>query len=126
MTELLDRAGYRYRRVGGACMCVMEGGLAKWQCAFCQGDSGVLIYSVYPFEARGGAALLARCNSVNALLPDGCFYVEAGRARVVLRSRVDLSDGFYALELFQRAMELHCSLFLQYWGDIQEAAQGGG
>jgi len=124
LIQLVRRMGFDYAVSGDEVHVVFSSGAAKWQAAFRAGERRVLIYSVYPFKVESGQKAVEACNRVNAALVNSCFYYEARSGRVVVRSIANLTDGYYAFELFKEAVRDHCRDVLSQWDAVFRAAAG--
>lgn len=125
LAELVHRIGFDHTLAGDEVHMVFASGAVKWQCACKMGGERVLIYSIYPFEARSERDAVSVCNRINAALTDSCLYYDPGNRRFVVRSSVSLTDGYYALELFREAVKKHCNDVLSNWDDVFCTAAGG-
>lgn len=115
LIELVQSMGFDYKQVNDELHMVFTSGTIKWQCACRMGDGYALVYSVYPFQSVNSQAAMELCSIINGKLADGCFYYEPRVKRVVVRSCVRLSDGFYAEKLFSETIQNHCDYVVQYW-----------
>ena len=110
LASLLEQAGYDFLVRGEEAHLVFTDGRVRWHAVCVEQKEAVLIYCRYP------------CNRINAVDLWGHFYLEDGA--VVVRTRVDLTDAFYAPELFLRGIGAHCASVSGHWRELFARAGG--
>ncbi|EDS12302.1 YbjN domain-containing protein [Anaerotruncus colihominis] len=122
LASLLEQAGYDFLVRGEEAHLVFTDGRVRWHAVCVEQKEAVLIYSRYPFRMEDETQALYACNRINAVDLWGHFYLEDGA--VVVRTRVDLTDAFYAPELFLRGIGAHCASVSGHWRELFARAGG--
>ncbi len=116
LASLLEQAGYDFLVRGEEAHLIFTDGRVRWHAVCVEQAEAVLIYSKYPFRMEDETRGLRARNQLNAAHPRAHFYFEDGG--VIVRTRVDLTDAFYARELFLRGAGAHCASVSGHWREL--------